>query len=58
MTDSEKWLVMTALERYAKDMTCAGATSESMGYEELAAHYKKKAMDAKDLMERLNFGEV
>lgn len=54
MTASEKWLLLTALERYIEDMQRAERKSEEVGAVALSKRFHDNAEDAVALKRKIN----
>ena len=58
MTASEKWLMLTALERYIEDMQKAERKAEEGGWEAISKRFHDNADDAIALKRKISMGEV
>ena len=58
MTASEKWLMLTALDRYIKDMNKAERKADAACKESIANRFHENAMAAIELKHKLSVGEV
>lgn len=58
MTASEKWLMLTALERYIEDMWAAERKADEECKEAIAKRFHDNAMAAIDLKKKLSLGEA
>lgn len=56
MTASDKWLILTALERYAKDMRRAEECADNIGTVAIAKSFRERAEDAEALHKRISLG--
>ena len=58
MTASEKWLMLTALERYIEDMQKAERKAEEGGWTAIAQRFHDNAEDAVALKRKINLEGV